>query len=562
MALTLFAATFATLEINAYTRTSATWDEPIHVTLGFAALSRGDYRIDPEHPPFLRMWAAMPLLAMGDVALNVATVDRTPPNDWAWIVYPVCQQFLYRDNGGDRLLYRARFMIVLLGVGLGVLLFCWALEWLGFWPAVLGLAFYTVEPNLFAHASLVTTDMGAACFMFGTIYFLWRTWRKVTVWNVVGLTAFFVLALVSKFSSILLAPIVLVLLAIAVRTAGDLRARTGVSLVVLLAFAGWLGIWAAYGFRYAPSASGTWLYHLQHDAQVQAEVPGLARVVSWIDDHRLLPNAYSQGFLFSQAKSQVRRAFFAGEFSERGWWYYFPVAFLIKTPIATLALVIAGFLFAAGRRRELGSVNLAFVMLPVVIYLGAAMTARINIGLRHILPVYPLVLLLAMVPVGAWLSAKGRGRRLVVVGALALAVLEFGSVYPHALAFFNQLVGGPARGADYLVDSNLDWGQDLKPLKRWMDANGVSHINLAYFGTADPAYYGINATHLPGSQLFVEASAAYPQIPGYVAASKTLLSGVYLSPRERSFYAKLRLEKPVADIGHTILVYRVDRPWW
>ena len=256
-------------------------------------------------------------------------------------------------------------------------------------------------------------------------------------------------------------------------------------------------MWAIYGFRYLPSASPTWVYDLQTDAQVQREVPKLASVVTWIDRHHLVPNVFSQGFLFGQAKAQVRPAFLNGEINDRGWWYYFPVAFAIKTPIAILALIAGGLVLVALRWRQLGLQDVLFVVLPIAVYTAAAMATRLNIGLRHLLPIYPLLLLLVAAAAKALLD-RGRAGTIVLAAALAVGAVEFGRNYPDNLAFFNAFVGGPARGSEYLVDSNLDWGQDLKPLKAWMDANHVPHINLAYFGTAYPPYYGIDATYLAG----------------------------------------------------------------
>ncbi len=145
---------------------------------------------------------------------------------------------------------------------------------------------------------------------------------------------------------------------------------------------------------------------------------------------------------------------------------------------------------------------------------------------------------------------------------LAFWVFEFARVYPHNLAFFNQFVGGPQDGYEYLLDSNLDWGQDLKPLKKWMDQQGIQQINLAYFGTADPAYYGMQCTYLPGSPFFAQNQNSLPQLPGYVAISDTVLMGVYLNPAWRAFYKPLLKMQPVADIGYSIRVYKVDNRWW
>jgi hypothetical protein len=189
-------------------------------------------------------------------------------------------------------------------------------------------------------------------------------------------------------------------------------------------------------------------------------------------------------------------------------------------------------------------------------------SAKINIGLRHLLPIYPLLLLLAAVGAKELIRETGRNGRVALGVVMTVWLLEFGRVYPHNLAFFNQLAGGPEHGAEYLVDSNLDWGQDLKGLKRWMEEQKIPFVNLAYFGTADPAYYGINATFLPAGWMFDRGPGQPVRLPGYVAISETTLKGVYLDEQTRAFYAPLERYQPVATIGHSIRVYHFERPWW
>lgn len=557
--LVTFALAFTALELNAYTQKSATWDEPIHLTAGYAALAQHDYRVDPSHPPFLRMWAALPLLAVESLRADTGVIDRTPIPSWlegTGAPYHFSRQFLYSRGDADRLLYAARFMVVILGIVGGILVFCWANEWLGFLPAVCALILYTVEPNLSAHASLVTTDFGLTCFMFGTIYFLWRTSRGATTFNVATLAMFFALAVVTKFSAVLLGPIVLALLALSVAWRSAITPKAAVGIIGLLGATAFVAIWAICGFQYAPSESGTWLLHLQDIAPVRQAVPNVAKVVGWIDARQLLPNIFTQGFLFCLATLQEQSAFLAGQYSNVGWWYYFPVAFLIKTPIALLALLLAGVLLCVRRPRELGSANEAFVVLPIVVYLGFAMASAFNIGVRHILPIYPFVILIAAAAGRKLLVAHRTWNRIALATLTTLAIAEFGGVWPHTLTFFNQLVGGPPNGFKYLADSNLDWGQGLKGLGQWMNRNGVDHVNLAYFGQADPVYYHISSTPLPVG--FDEKPTTKPELPGYVAIGATVLSGVYLEPVWQLFYRPFHDRQPVADIGNSIRVYWVD----
>jgi hypothetical protein len=573
--LLIFAAVFITLTVSSYTRESATWDEPQHVVTGYNALRFHDYRTDPEHPPFIRMWAALPLLAMDDVKADLWKIDQTDP--YLWVTggqFFFCHDTLYVANDADRLLYHARFMIVLLGVFLGVLLFCWTRELHGFWPAVIVLGLYTIEPNLLAHARLVTTDFGVTCFIFGTLYFLWRATRQLTAANVVGLLGFFVLAQVSKFSALLLGPIVLALLLVRVcqnapwpttigqqmKVAGRLgKLIIALGLVVTLAFATWVAIWAIYDFRYLPSDAPTWRWSFQQDPGILQRTPLLTKAVAWIDEHRLLPNAYSEGFLLGQVKAQKRSGFLAGSYSLDGWWYFFPLAFLIKTPVSLILLLLAGLALCAVRRRRFLDHGI-YALLPLVALLATAMMMKLNIGVRHILPIQPFVLLLAGTVIAELYASQRKPLRLLLGAVCLMAIAEFALICPHYLAFFNQFVGGPRNGHKYLVDSNLDWGQDLKGLKNWMDGHGVQHINLSYFGTADPAYYKIDCTYLPGGPFFADRLVKAPDLPGYVAVSATNLRGVYFTESSRLIYQKLLLAEPVAIIGYSIYIYHIRGP--
>ena len=572
-----FAAAFLILTISSYTQTSATWDEPQHVTAGYMSLALNDYRADPEHPPFLRMWAALPLLAMPNIEIASRVIDQISPADWVDAgQFIFAHHFLYLANDADAMLYRARFMIVLLGLLLGGLIFSWVQEWAGFRPAAIALACFCLEPNLLAHSCLVTTDLGLACFFFGTLYFLWRTTRTLATGNLIGLTSFLALAVVSKFSSLVLGPIILVLLAVRVFRKDPWACRIGpwkqiasrthrifiaLAMVILLAVVCWGSIWAIYRFRYAPSDVTGWRFSFENTPRVLQRTPFLAKAVGWIEAHHLLPNAYTQGFLLGQAKARVRGAFLAGQYTDEGWWYYFPVAFLIKTPVSLLLLLIGGLVVCAKRWRTFLR-DEVFLLVPIACYLVPAMTANLNIGLRHILPLYPFVLLLAAIAAAELLKSKERVARAVLIVACLFWLFEFAPIYPHYLAFFNQFVGGPRNGYKYLADSNLDWGQDLKPLKKWMDRNNVQHINLAYFGTADPVYYGIQCTYLPSSPFFAQKLIRSPQLPGYVAVSVTILDGVYLNDLGKAFYKPLLDREPNDVIGYSIRVYWVERGWW
>jgi hypothetical protein len=558
LVLLVFVLIFTSLRVVRYRQKSATWDEPMHLTAGYVALVDHDFRVDPTHPPFMREWAALPLRLVPPMKADTTEIDQTAVRGWFSRGYDFARRFLYVDNDADHLLYLARFMVVLCGCVLGVLLFAWAYEWLGFTAATLALAFFTFEPNLAAHSALVTTDFGMACFIFGAVYFLWRLSRRFTPANLAGLAAFVALAAITKFSVVLLVPIFLPLFAIAAVKRTALTPRRLATTAAVLAAATITAVWAAYGFRYLPSATPGWVITM-NDIAGTDNVPVLTAVIGWIDRYHLVPNAYAMGFLSSQASVQQLPAFMAGTIKVGGWWYYFPVAFLIKTPLALLLLFAAGLVVLILRRATLGAVTGLFLIVPASVYLLAAMASGINLGVRHILPIYPFVLLIATAGVQDLLRRRRAVARTAVVVCALFWLGEFAHTYPHTLTFFNLLVGGPANGFKYLADSNLAWGGNLKLMKQWMDGQGISQINLAYFGSADPSYYHVKATFLPGSATFLQPQITRPRLPGYVAISGTVLDGVYLPEWWRIFYRGFHQRTPVAVIGNTMRVYWVDQ---
>ena len=560
--LSVFSLTYLLLAVTSYTQESATFDEPQHLTAGYVILKLGDHRIYAENPPFLDLWAALPLL-VSRVAFEASELP-TLPYGTAGEEQQYCHRFLYELNDADRLLYRARFMIVLLGLLLGVLVFCWARDLFGWPTACAALVLYGLEPNMLAHARLVTTDLGVTCFIFGAVYFLWRTTRRVSWSNVLGLSVFFALAQISKYTALLLFPIAAMLLIFRaignVRWACDLprsqeiasrRGRAGMALLILLhlILVSYITIWAAYSFRYTGDLAP--LVPTPKDEVV----PTIAAVTRWVDRYHLLPNDVSMGFLIGQAKLKRRAGVYGEGFRTTDKWYYLPVLIILKTPLLLVLLILLGLAACVRRWRGIRSVAL-FIVLPMVVLLGAALWSGFSVGLRYVLPIYPFGVLLAVLGIEPLLA---RSRGLVIVLA-AIWVVEFAVICPHYLASSSELIGGPGNGYKYMADSDLDWGQDLKGLKKWMDENGVQHINLAYFGTANPAYYGISYSALPGTDMDIRRGPSPPlRLPGYIAISVTHLHGIYLSRALKAVYGELLPIQPRAVIGHSIHVYWLDQ---
>jgi hypothetical protein len=331
-----------------------------------------------------------------------------------------------------------------------------------------------VEPNLIAHSSLVTTDIGVTLFMFLTVYLLWEYLIKPRWWLLAASGFSAGLALVSKFSALLLVPIVGLIVALSLLIAHQpfllpLKTVQNGLRQNLLHAAGVLSLSLFFALLTIPPA-----YLFQG---FEPWLSGFSRFKSLADAGRL--------------------AFFFGEYSYEGWWSYYLVCFLIKTPIGSLMLIAASLLcYRVGSPLQWREV--IFLLLPVAVIFLAMTQSKVNIGLRHILPAYPFLFVLAS------RVATVHFRRhciapLLIGTPLVLTAISSLRIAPHQLAYFNEFVGGPDQGYRYLSDSNVDWGQDLKGVKTYTEKKNLPIIYLSYFGTAPPSYYGIRHQYVPGA---------------------------------------------------------------
>jgi hypothetical protein len=566
------ALVFVFLVLSTIKQKSPTFDEPLHLLGGYSYLKWRDYRVNPEHPPLAKVLAALPLLAF-DVK------DPRPGNpDWDQILTEkpgiptaqVAREMFFVRNDAETLFYFAKLPFVVLALTLGLFIFLWSRQWFGSAAAVASVALFASDPNIVAHSSLVHTDVAFTAFFFIGTYFFQRSLFAQRRSDRMLACVLFSLAAITKFSSV---GIVLSWGAMALMwiVAPDFakepapivdRRRTPRLLRVSGLFLGmaataYLFIWAAYRFQFEAVPGGPAL----DMAQVMPHLPSplLQGLVGWAGRLGLFPEAWIYGELYNVTLLR-RTAFLLGEISNNGFWLYFPIAFLVKTPVPTLILVA---LAAIGllTRRDQSSRQRLLLWIPALVYFSIAVGSRMNIGLRHVLPVYPFLFVLAGESAAGLWSSRILWKRgcLVFVAAWAL----WGSIgsYPHYLAFFNEFAGGAKNGHKILIDSNLDWGQDLKGLRSWMDDNGAKRILLLYFGLAEPAYYGMDAVHLPGSLIPPRISTrANFRVPYTFAVSANYFYGseIYATKSEAAYLKSFRLKEPVATIGHSILVFNLE----
>ena len=587
----LLLTAFAVQAVSALRQKFTTFDEALYLAGGYSYLVTGDTRmVNRFHPPLAQVLVALPLLTLD---LNEPEADpnwSAPPNDLSTTTFAL--DFLYRNRAPwQSILFRGRLMMVAFGVAVGLLVFAWAAELGGGVAGLLALAFYAFSPNLLAHAELTTTDFPVAGLTFASCYFLWRFYRQPSLLRLLLTGLVFGLALVTKLSALIFAPILVLLSALYVAFPPRRKAipahltepparplsrtwpvRLGLAVITLAAIVALACgvIWLTY---LGASSAGTRAEFIaaacssltSSAAGVQTSsalsptaraCASLARFIPW-------PKQYWEVFAWLLAKSRTgHRAFLAGRLSQSGWWYFFPVAFGIKTPLPTLILV--GFALVLGRgpargwaRRKL--FDRLFLLLPPAAFLGASMLSHINIGYRHILPMLPFLLVFgSQVASRPWPTEGRRYARVALLsGLLAWHVAGTLRVAPHYLAFFNELVGGPREGYKYLVDSNLDWGQDLVGLADYVREHHIDQVKLAYFGLVTPEVVrslGINF------QPVTRREEVEPP-PGVYAISATRLQGAYgsgLFGGEGPLpFARLRRLDPQAVVGYTIFVYQV-----
>lgn len=560
-------ALYGGLSLHTMRGNAATFDEGSHLPAGYTHLALGDHRLNPEQPPLVKALAALPLLIVRpEVREDHVAWEKS--RQWEF-----GRRFLYAWNDGDRLLFLGRLPMLVLTLGLIVAVFLRTRELAGPIAAALAAFLAALSPDLLAHGTLVTTDVGLALFVFLAVWAFDRLTRTATPGRLL-LTGLAVgAAAATKFSALVLGPLLLVLGAVTVggRRSFELalvppsrpvegiarRAGTVAGLLVVVAAIAIVVVWASYGFRGA----------LSPDAAVRAELLAPLEqpqdemwqsALAAVSNAGLIPEDYARGLLFVMTHSEGRSTFLAGELSDEGFPYYFLATLLWKTPLPLLLLA----LLALGRVPRLAPRAVAFVWVPVVVYLGIAFGQGLQIGHRHLLPVLPFVLVAAAEAASSLVPWRRP------VGVVLLAVLgtwyAAGTLrnHPHHLAYFNEVAGGPSKGWTLLVDSNLDWGQDLKRLGEWMKSRGVPRIKLSYFGSADPAFYGIDAQRLPGYAAPHPPRVTREIHPGdIVAVSATNLQGVYLDPEDRPLMERLRRATPVGRAGQSILIYRADFSW-
>lgn len=560
------------LAISSFWNDSLIVDEIPHVGSGYGYVKALDYRLNPEHPPLAKALATTPLLFLNltQEAFKTKFWLQDINGQWDFGRFLIFQS----DNNAELITKVIKFPVLLFFVLTAILIFKWTQKLYGRFAALTALTLFSFSPTVLAHSRFVTTDIPA---LFGIVlatFFFIKYLSLPTQKNLWLAGLSFGIAILTKFSTFLLVPYFLILaltyglIKIKKTSTYYLLFTTFLIFVIGFVFIVW-PVYYLFTFNYPPERQAA-------DTEFILKSFGsrtLAEINLWMADKPVIRalSQYMLGLLMvSQRAVGGNTTYFLGEVSAAGWRYYFPVVYALKEPLTWWILAIFALVYLAWQvnwtknpakiwRGSLNFIERHFtefaMLLWLAIYWGTSIKSNLNIGVRHLLPTYAFAIILVSGQISK-LKHKIKFFAPIVTFLLVWYVVENIRVWPYYLTYFNQVAGGPTGGYRYVVDSNLDWGQDLKRLSQWAEKNNADKIYLDYFGWSDPVYYlgskfqWLTAGQYKNAEDFISRTGG-----GYIAVSATFYMGSRENPE--TSYAWLDRYKPVAVIGNSIWVWEL-----
>jgi hypothetical protein len=512
---------YAVATMMSMRQTSTTFDEILMPAAGARGYVTGDFDLMSWcHPRLAQYFYGLPVLLSRPTYPEETGIYGRPETG-----FPYARGLFFdHGNNGQELAFRARLVAVAFGATLVLLVFAYVRRYYGHVPALLAAGMTAFLPDLLAHGGITYNDVPNAIAFFAAVWGLDRAAANPTLKSVSWAALLTALALAVKFSAIALAPIALVLIGVEAVARGRQWKRYIVRTLPLLPFA--------------------------------AGVVYLVLVAIYLGDFTLASFRYGLDFNIKHATTGHEvPALLLGRGSVDGFWYFFPVAFLIKTPAALHILLVIAALGVVVRRNDLRSMlhsPLRGPALAALVFLAFLLSSNLNIGFRHALPLLPLVIVIAAAGLGRVWAARPR-LRLVIAALVAVQAASVLSWYPHFIPYTSEYFPNRDLGLTRLTDSSHDWGQGLPLLRDFMAREGVATVYLSYFGSAMPAAYGVH--YVPLASAFPLDPLPEPAAePRFIAISATNLVGTYVGD---TFAAFKRVE-PYQVLGHSIFIYKVD----
>ena len=536
-------------------RESLTFDEGNHMYAGYMMWHDGDYGLNPEHPPLVKLLATSVLLG------HDYWLPQQQGRYFKSESYLSGRDWLARNDGASgRMVFKMRLAAGLLALGFTFMIFLATRAWFGDVAGLAALVIASFDPVVLANSALVTTDIAVSLFILASLFAFYRYVKEPTLARllIAGVAAGFTIA--SKHNGILLAPMLLVLILWEVLTAAR-GSRLRVTGRLLAGFAaiiviGVVVLWAFYGFRYSARPPGL-VMSVRLEDTVKAIAPWKATAALAAARFHLLPESYLLGLVDVNSMALFYPTFILGKMYSHGVWWYFPVALLIKSTLGLIALVLLGlFAIVTGKLRK--GRELAFVLLPAAVYFAAAVASGMNIGARHMMPAYTLAFVLAGAG-AATLAAVGPRWKAVAFGLIAAHAVSALAVFPNYMAYANEAWGGPKNTHKLLSDANVDWAQQLYQVKAWQDKHPGEECWFAYFAYSEinPETYGITCHHMPTIDSFWlgGADVIAPTVTGNVLISAGDWSGCEWPSGFMNPYREFQSREPDEMIDYAVLVY-------
>lgn len=524
---------------------SSSWDDPFHLTCGISQIQTGDPRMNADHPPLARIIGALPALF-----INIDSVAKSNPE--AWEKADITQASVSMFDGIEtRLLWFSRLTMLIFSIILGVLLYSWGRQLFGPTTALLPISLYAFCPPLLANAPLVTTDMAATTFIFASIYCWWRYLAQPSnnrlLWTCLAVSC----AFATKYSAAVLIPLFVILSIVSVyaapNTSCSLLSKLRVPVSGLLI----IGITALAAINIIYLFDGSFLTPPEYMNRAIGQVPsvhqlGATRLSSfwpaWLPVP--LPYYYVTGFLF--VLNGVQNGFtsyFLGEAGYGGWPNYFTVILLVKLSIPILLLILVG-AFRVAEQFPRGLANSMFVILPPLLIVTVASIGKMQIGIRHILPALPFLLLLTGYTLHCQITLLGKMAIGILVLLNGISSLQ---IHPDYLMYFNFLAGGPDQGWRISISGD-DYGQGDADLEKWLQARNIKEVAYGEFGWGQHVLrqHGIRTKPVPcqdtGEMVAIHA--------GRLLFTRDLSSTLC--------YAWMHQRKPDEKIGYNIFLYNTN----
>jgi Dolichyl-phosphate-mannose-protein mannosyltransferase len=549
-------------------RESLSWDEGDHTFAGYMSWKAHDFGWNPEHPPLVKAVATLPILGM--------PLYVPPSQNRSFKVETVLDGAEFNaKNMSQGILFRMRMAASVFAVLLALLIFLATREMFGMAAAFIALALLAFDPNLLAHGAFVTTDTAVSCFIFATVYAFYRYVKRPTGRRLAVTCIAAGFALGSKHTGLLALFMIGILGLCEVfwpqRESESDRgldaatkpppAMTFGKMAVALAIvtvAAVIILWSFYGFRYSARPAGLTIDPPLAVTAAHVSNPVLASTLLTFAKFRLLPESYLYGIADISSVNDFYTAFLFGRIYPHGAHWYFLAVLAIKSTLPFLILLVCAIaLVSKGRLR--GRREILFLTIPSVFYLLVAMASHMNIGVRHILPMYAfLYVLTAGAAAILWRSSRVWAG--VICALLAWQAVGTMRLYPDYMAYGNEAWGGPNAVHKYLSDSNTDWAQQLIAVKKYLDDRGIKDCWFVYFanGAVDATSYGIPCKMLPTVESLWWLNLpldAPPTIKGTVLVSAGDVSGFEFGPAPLNPYEQFKSIEPKDVIGHGVNVY-------